>query len=50
MVSRKKDQPEVLVKIDWEDFNQNKSLSSIPVNVIERDPVVFTESTEPEHD
>jgi len=42
LVSRKTGQPEVLVEIDWDDFNQNKPLSSIPVNVVERNPVVFT--------
>lgn len=42
LVSRKTGKQEVLVEIDWDDFNQNKSLSSIPVNVVERNPVVFT--------
>jgi signal transduction histidine kinase len=44
LVSHKKGHPEVLVEIDWEDFNQNKALSSIPVYVIEREPVVFTKN------
>jgi signal transduction histidine kinase len=42
LVSRKKGHPEVSVKIDWDDFNQDKYLSSIPIEVIEREPVVFT--------
>ncbi len=41
LVSRKKNQPEVFVEINWEDFNQNRPLSRIPVNVVERPPVIF---------
>lgn len=42
LISRKADQPEVLVEIDWDDFNQNKPLSDIPVDIVERTPAVFT--------
>lgn len=42
LISRKKGYPEVSVEIDWEDFNQDKYLSNIPIEVVEREPVVFT--------
>ena len=42
LVSRKKSQPEVFVEINWEDFNQDRPLSRIPVNVVERPPIIFT--------
>jgi signal transduction histidine kinase len=41
LVTRAKDQQEVVVTIDWSAFDKDKYLSQVPVKVTERDPLVF---------
>lgn len=42
LITRKKNNPEVVVEIDWEEFAQPKYLEEVPVKVKEREPKVFT--------
>lgn len=42
LITRAKDQPEVVVKVDWADFQRQKYLSDITLKVVERKPEVFT--------
>ena len=41
MVTRKKDNPEIAVKIDWRTFETKKYLSGVTVDIQERQPKVF---------
>lgn len=41
LISKAKDSPEAFVKINWKDFDNDKLLSDITVEVIERKPEVF---------
>ncbi|RZK06536.1 MAG: ATP-binding protein, partial [Flavobacterium sp.] len=41
LVTRKQGEDEVVVKINWEDFEQHKYLDKAPVSVSERKPEVF---------
>lgn len=42
MITRKKGNSEVVVRIDWEKFEKFKYLNDAPVEVFEREPEVFT--------
>lgn len=42
LISKKKNCPEVVVKINWDDFKDFKYLDDAPVFVFEREPRVFT--------
>lgn len=41
IITRKKNNPEVLVEIDWDDFKKEKYLDDVPVKVEEREPQLF---------
>ncbi|MFA7289698.1 MAG: ATP-binding protein [Melioribacteraceae bacterium] len=41
MVSRKEGNKEVVVRIDWEEFEKYKYLNDAPVELFERDPEIF---------
>ncbi|MEC9491101.1 ATP-binding protein [Flexistipes sp.] len=41
VVSRKKDEKEAVLKIDWKDFDNDDMLENVPINISERDPEVF---------
>src|SRR3989338_10417261 len=41
LITRKRNNPEVVVEIDWTDFEGDKYLSRIPVKVREREPRIF---------
>jgi signal transduction histidine kinase len=41
LVTRAKDEQEVVVTIDWSAFDKDKYLSQVPVKIVERDPLVF---------
>jgi signal transduction histidine kinase len=41
LVTRKKDNPEIRVEIDWTQYAKHKYLDEIPVNIIQREPRVF---------
>jgi len=41
LVTRRKDNPEILVEIDWTKYTQHKYLEEIPVSIIQREPRVF---------
>jgi len=43
LVSRKKDKKEVFLKIDWDSFGKPRYLKDVPINIDERDPIVFTQ-------
>lgn len=45
MISRKDGCKEVVVRIDWEEFEKYKYLNQAPVQIFERDPEVFSEGT-----
>ena len=42
MISKKADHKEVVVRIDWENFEKFKYLNEAPVEIFEREPTVFT--------
>lgn len=42
LVSRKENQLEVVVEINWDDFDREDYLSNIPVKIIERAPIIFS--------
>ncbi|HBI02256.1 MAG TPA: ATP-binding protein, partial [Flavobacterium sp.] len=42
LITRKKNKPEVIVEINWEEFIESKYLEDVPVKVREREPQVFT--------
>ena len=42
LITRKHDFPEVVVEINWDDFNKHEYLDEVPVKVEERTPEVFT--------
>ena len=42
LVTRKRDNPEVVVDIDWDDFIAPRYLNDVPVNIKEREPELFT--------
>jgi signal transduction histidine kinase len=42
LVTRKAGRPEVVVQINWDQFESSKYLSEVVVNVVERQPIVFT--------
>ena len=44
LVTRKAGEPEVVVEINWDKFESSRYLSEVAVNVVERQPVVFTGS------
>lgn len=41
MITKAKDSPEVVVKIDWEEFSKSDYLDEAKVNIYERAPLVF---------
>lgn len=41
LVTRKQDNPEIVVEIDWTTYTQHKYLEEIPVSIIQREPRVF---------
>jgi signal transduction histidine kinase len=42
MITRSKNSKEVVVSIDWNDFDQDQYLNEIPVKVTQREPKTFT--------
>lgn len=44
LISRAEGQPEIIVKIDWSQFNSERYLSSVPISVSSREPEIFTEN------
>ena len=44
LVTRQAGEPEVVVEINWDKFESSRYLSDVTVNVVERQPVVFTGS------
>jgi anti-sigma regulatory factor (Ser/Thr protein kinase) len=42
LITRKKNQPEVIVEINWEEFVEPRYLEDVPVRVREREPKLFT--------
>jgi len=42
VITRKKDHPEVVVEINWDDFTGRKYLDAVPVRVKEQEPQFFT--------
>jgi len=44
LISKTEQSQETYLKIDWRDFDNDKSLDKIPINLIERSPEVFTNS------
>lgn len=42
LISRKSGSKEVVVEINWKDFDNDKPLSEVPVHISERDPEKFT--------
>ena len=45
MITRKKDNQEIIVKIDWRTFESEKYLSGVNVHIQEREPVTFRNDT-----
>lgn len=41
LITRSKDKPEILVDIDWGEFDQDEYLSNIPINITQRQPEIF---------
>ncbi|MCK5346346.1 MAG: ATP-binding protein, partial [Candidatus Heimdallarchaeota archaeon] len=44
LITKSKDNNEIVVVIDWNKFNESKYLEDIPVNVYERNPEIFTDN------
>jgi len=42
LVTRKRGNPEIVVKIDWTKYTKHKYLKDIPVNIVQRKPKIFT--------
>ncbi|WP_026899238.1 ATP-binding protein [Daejeonella oryzae] len=42
LISKTKESKEAYLKIDWNDFDNDLSLDKIPINLIEREPIVFS--------
>lgn len=42
MISRKDGHKEVVVRIDWDNFEKFKYLNEAPVEIFEREPIIFT--------
>jgi signal transduction histidine kinase len=46
MVTRAADGPELIVSIDWDQYDQSDSyLDSVPVEIVEQEPTIFADST-----
>jgi signal transduction histidine kinase len=45
LITRKRNKPEVLVEVNWDDFIKSTYLDDVPVRVREREPQVFTGRT-----
>lgn len=43
LITRRKNEKEVVVSIDWEAFERYQYLEQVPVSVVERDPIFFRE-------
>ena len=42
MITRKSNNPEIVVEVNWTDYEEHEYLSSIPVKVQQREPLHFT--------
>jgi signal transduction histidine kinase len=42
LITRKMNNPEVFVEIDWTQYSEHKYLEEIPVNILQREPEIFT--------
>lgn len=42
LITRKENNPEILVEIDWTKYSEHKYLEDIPVNILQREAQVFT--------
>lgn len=42
LITRKKNNPEILVEIDWTKYSEHKYLEDVPVNILQRQAQVFT--------
>lgn len=42
LITRKQNNPEIFVEIDWTKYSEHKYLEEIPVNILQREPQIFT--------
>jgi len=41
LVTRKKDNPEIVVDINWDEFSRHEYMDQVPVTIMEREPNIF---------